>query len=114
MKTVWAARSAVGTGTGGGATGETACGGICAAAASAKSRAEARQENRRMFLMVVLRKQGFDFSVEARDRVTAEIVSRGLSSEAIVPLVWARSISDAQKDRLAEGGVGGGGVGGEN
>jgi hypothetical protein len=26
-----------------------------------KSRAEARQENRRMFLMVVLRKQGFDF-----------------------------------------------------
>jgi hypothetical protein len=54
-----------------------------------------------MFLMVVLRKQGFDFSVEARDRVTAEIVSRGLSSEAIVPLVWARSISDAQKDALA-------------
>jgi len=29
--------------------------------------------------MVVLRKQGFDFIVEARDRLTGEIVSRGLA-----------------------------------
>jgi hypothetical protein len=61
MKTVRAFRSAGGTDTGGGAAVEVACGDICAAAASVKSRAEARKENRRMFLMVVLRKQGFDF-----------------------------------------------------
>jgi hypothetical protein len=81
MKTVFAARRAGGTETGGGASEETACGDICAAVVNARrSKPDARQEDRRVFLMIVL-PYGREKAAlgEDRDVEAAGIVSRGIA-----------------------------------